>query len=208
MLIHCIRHGESTYNAEGRIQGQSDPPLSELGRRQGEAVVDVLTRLPVDAIYSSPLQRALQTAQPLADAIQLDLRIDRRLMEVHVGVFQDQLRSDLEKLHPEKMARWRSGDPDFAFPGGETRRQLMQRGLEVFREIADNAHKQVVVVAHGGLLVAAIKALLGVPAERHPFVLHNCSISRLQCTEDEVKLLSMNQVDHLKPVGFGGRGDL
>ena len=209
MLIHCIRHGESSYNAEGRIQGQSDPPLSELGRRQGEAVVDALTRFSIDAVYSSPLQRAMQTARTLADALQLDVRIDRRLMEVHAGAFQDKLRTDLETSHPEEIGRWRSGDPDFSLPGGgETRRHLMQRGLEVFREIAGNAHKEVVVVAHGGLLAAALKALLGVPAERHPFVLHNGSITRLHCTGDEVKLLSLNQVDHLDSVGFGGRGDL
>ncbi|KKK94352.1 hypothetical protein LCGC14_2683730, partial [marine sediment metagenome] len=68
MLLYCIRHGESTYNAEGRIQGQSDVPLSELGRRQGEAVAAALRAEPVEAIYSSPLRRAMQTAEPLADA--------------------------------------------------------------------------------------------------------------------------------------------
>ncbi|NQU21597.1 MAG: histidine phosphatase family protein [Candidatus Nealsonbacteria bacterium] len=208
MLIHCVRHGESSYNAEGRIQGQSDPALSELGRRQGEAVAEALAQLPIDAVYSSPLRRAMQTARPLADALQLEVRTDDRLMEVHAGDFQDQLRTDLEALRPEEMARWRSGDPDFALPGGETRRHLMQRGLEVFQQIADNAHKQVVVVTHGGLLAAALKALLGVPARRHPFLLYNGSISRLRSTVGEVKLLSLNQVDHLNRVGFGGRGDL
>ena len=70
MIVYCIRHGESTYNAEGRIQGQSDVPLSQLGLRQSEAVAAALAGLPVEAIYSSPLERASQTAARVADALQ------------------------------------------------------------------------------------------------------------------------------------------
>lgn len=182
--------------------------LSELGIRQGEAVAAALAELPIEAIYASPLRRAMQTAQPLAEALKLEIRTDPRLMEVHAGVFQDQLRSDIERLYPDEMARWRSGDPDFPLPGGETRRNLMRRGREVFEEICRADHHRVAVVAHGGLLVAALKALLEIPAQRHPFLLHNGSISQLEITDGQVKLLSLNQIDHLRNVGFAGRGDL
>ncbi|MBN2474218.1 MAG: histidine phosphatase family protein [Pirellulales bacterium] len=208
MLVYCVRHGESRYNAEGRIQGQSDVPLSDLGRRQGEAVAAALAELPIEAIYVSPLRRALQTAEPLAKALRLEIQTDPRLKEVHAGEFQDRLRSEIEREHPEVMARWRSGDPDFGLPGGETRRNLMRRGEEVFDEIRRADCQQVVVVAHGGLLVAALKALLEIPAHRHPFVLHNGSISQLEFADGLVRLLSLNHTDHLRDVGFGGRGDL
>ena len=208
MLLYCIRHGESSYNAEGRIQGQSDVPLSEMGRRQSEAVAKALAGLPIEAVHSSPLRRAMQTAQPVALALKLEIRTDPRLMEVHAGVFQDKLRSQLDELYPDEIARWRSGDPDFTIPGGESRRDLMRRGREVFEAIGRTGHGQVVVVTHGGLLTAAMKALLEIPAERHPFLLENGSISQLELGDGVVKLLSLNRVDHLREVGFGGRGDL
>jgi broad specificity phosphatase PhoE len=208
MLLYCIRHGESSYNAEGRIQGQSDVPLSELGRRQSEAVAKALDNLPIDAVYSSPLRRAMQTAEPVAAVLKLAIQTDPRLMEVHAGEFQDKLRIHLEAQYPAEMARWHGGDPDFPLPGGETRRHLMQRGHEVFQQIARGGHQQVVVVSHGGLLTAALKALLEIPAGRHPFVLHNGSISQLELRDGDVKLLALNQIDHLCDAGFGGRGDL
>jgi len=114
MLLYCIRHGESSYNAEGRVQGQSDVPLSELGLRQSAAVAAALADQRVDALYASPLRRAMQTAQPVAEALKQEIRTDPRLMEVHAGVFQDKLRTELDDLYPEEIARWRSGDPDFA----------------------------------------------------------------------------------------------
>ena len=208
MLLHCVRHGESSYNAENRIQGQSDVPLSELGRRQGEAVAAALAESPLEAIYASPLRRAMQTAQPLAAALELPIQTDPRLMEVHAGVFQDKLRSDLGRLYPEDWACWLSGDPDFAIPGGETRRQLMHRGREVFEEICQAGQGQVAVIAHGGLLAAAFKALLEIPAHRHPFVLPNGSISRLDFSNGQLKVLSFGQIGHLSNVGSSGSGDL
>jgi probable phosphoglycerate mutase len=208
MLLYCVRHGESAYNAEGRIQGQSDVPLSGLGHRQSRAVAEVLSGLPVEAIYASPLRRAMQTAQPVAERLNLEIRTDPRLMEIHAGVFQEKLRSQLDELYHEQYARWKSGDPDFAVPGGESRRDLMRRGREVFEEIGRGGHSQVVVVTHGGLLAAAVKALLEIPAERHPFVLQNGSISQLELADGRVRLLSLNQVDHLRDVGYGGCGDL
>jgi probable phosphoglycerate mutase len=208
MLLYCVRHGESAYNAEGRIQGQSDVPLSELGRRQSAATAAALAGLPIDALYASPLRRALETAEPIAEALRLQVRTDARLMEINAGLFQDQLRADLEHLHPGEWARWLSGDPDFAIPRGESRRELMRRGGEVFREICRSGHREVAVVTHGGLLAGALKALLEIPAQHNPFVFENGSITRLELSDGKVKLLSLNQVDHLRCVGQTGRGDL
>ncbi len=208
MLFYCVRHGESSYNAEGRIQGQSDVPLSDLGRLQGKAVAAELAKAPIKAVFSSPLRRALQTAEPLAEALNLPIQTDPRLMEIHAGIFQDQLRSDLPELYPQEWACWQSGDPDFAIPGGETRRRLMQRGREAFESIRELGHQQIAVITHGGLLAAALKALLEIPAERHPFVLQNGSITRLAWTQVEPKLFTFGQVDHLNGIGVSGGGDL
>ncbi len=208
MLLYCVRHGESCYNAEGRVQGQSDVALSEMGHRQSWALAAALAEVPVEAIYASPLRRARETARPVAEKLKLPVCEDPRLMEIHAGVFQHQLRSELDDLYPGEYARWRSGDPDFAIPGGESRRDLMHRGREVFEEIGHTGHGQVVVVTHGGLLAGAIKALLEIPARRHPFVFQNASISLLELADGEARLLGLNQVDHLRDVGQGGSGDL
>ncbi len=131
MFLYCVRHGESTYNAEGRLQGQSDVPrLSPLGRRQSEAAAAALAHLPIEAVYASPLRRAMETAEIIAGLLRLEIRPEPRLKEINVGLFQDKLRSELEGLCPRELDAWLSGDPDYAIPGGESRRQLAQRGRE------------------------------------------------------------------------------
>ena len=101
MLLFLIRHGESAYNAESRIQGQSDIPLSELGHRQSEAAAEALAGASVDALYSSPLRRALETAQPIAARSNVPIATDPRLMEIDAGVFQGRIRTELPELYNE-----------------------------------------------------------------------------------------------------------
>jgi probable phosphoglycerate mutase len=205
LILYSVRHGESDYNVQGRLQGQSNlPALSPLGRRQSEAAATALAGRPIEAVYASPLRRALQTAEIIARALGLEVRTDPRLMEIHVGVFQDQLRSDLETTQGEALRLWQSGDPDFVIPGGESRRQLARRGHEAFEAIW-----HALVVAHGGLLVSTIKSLLGIPLPDPPLALENCSITTLAGSDaGHVELLAFNQVDHLAGVGRGGIGDL
>ncbi len=210
MILFCVRHGESTYNAEQRIQGQSEAPLSPLGRLQSEAVASVLARMPVDAVYSSPLLRAMETAQPIARVLGLEVRTDDRLKEIHAGIFQGHLWKDIQRLHPAEAASWFAQEADFVIPSGESRRQLMSRGQEVIQTIAAAGHGLAVVVSHGGLLAAAMKALLEIPAERSPFTLFNGSISRL-ARKNQWKLLTLNETWHLAQVdgrGTQAAGDL
>ncbi len=210
MFLYCIRHGESTYNVEGRLQGQSDlPRLSPLGVRQSEAVAAALRSLPIDAIYASPLRRAMETAAVIAGVLRLEIRPEPRLKEIDVGIFRDKLRSELEVLYPDELAKWISGDPDYAIPGGESRRQLAQRGREALQSIALADHRHAVVVAHGGVLVAGVKALLGIPLQEPPLALQNGSITTLLFdAEGRADVVALDQVDHLAEVGRGGIGDL
>ena len=209
MLLHCVRHGESLYNAEGRVQGQSDVPLSDLGRRQGEAAAGALAGLDIDALYSSPLRRAIQTAECVAARLGLEIRTDPRLKEVDAGVFQDKLRTDLAELYPEDLARWTSGDPDFTIPGGESRRALAQRGCQALEAIRQAGHERVAVVSHGRLLVVTLEAMADFPEGRSPESLQNGSITTLRFNADgRAHVESINQVDHLADVGTAGRSDL
>jgi 2,3-bisphosphoglycerate-dependent phosphoglycerate mutase len=209
MIFYCVRHGESCYNAAGRLQGQSSTPLSPLGLRQARATADALAGQPISAVYASPLPRALQTAEPLARALGLQVETDPRLMEIDVGIFQELLHSEIADRYPAETASWRGSDPDYRIPGGESRRDLMIRGRAAFEAIFAAGHEQVAVVSHGGLFASAFKALLEIPAGRNPFPLYNGSISQL-VWEREPKLVTLNQVDHLRAAGcelISTRGD-
>jgi broad specificity phosphatase PhoE len=209
MILHCVRHGESTYNAEGRIQGQSDVPLSELGVRQGQAVAAALSQIPLDAIISSPLQRAYKTAEIAAETVGLEIRTDDRLKELNAGVFQDKLRSELQVLYPDELARWQSGDCQFVIPGGESRDDLKRRGIEVLRAIAEGNDQNVAVISHGRILITALKGLLGIPLDADPQSLRNGSITRIQWNgQDEARLVAIDEVGHMAHLGLAGRGDL
>lgn len=197
--FYLIRHGETVFNAESRIQGQSDAPLSERGRRQAEAVADALADAPIDAIFSSPLRRALETASCLAAKLSLPIRTDPRLMELNAGVFEGRLRSELEAESSPEFLQWLAGGDEFTIPGGESRRQLAQRGGDALRALAAEGYRTTVVVTHGGWLSATLKSLLHLPQPLPPFSLGNGSITRLAVDpQGGFSLLSLNEVDHLR----------
>ncbi len=207
MYLYCIRHGQSEFNAENRIQGQLDPDLSELGRRQAEALATALDGQPLDAIYASPQQRAMNTARAVAEHVGLPIATDLRLREIHVGIFQGHTWDEIGEKFPEDYSRWCTGDPEFVVPKGESRRMLFDRGHEVLADIRRRDHRHVAVVSHGGLLMAGLKAVLGMPIERYPFKLQNCSITRLDWqNEADPRLVSLNEVHHLAECGLGPEG--
>jgi probable phosphoglycerate mutase len=151
----------------------------------------------------------METARTIAERLGFDIRTDPRLKEVDAGIFQDKLRSDLENLYPQELARWLSGDPDFVIPGGESRRMLARRGCAALEAIRQAGHDEAAVVCHGRLLVVTLRALVDFPPGEQPSALQNGSITRLQFNCDgTAQLLSLNEVDHLRGVGAGGQGDL
>jgi probable phosphoglycerate mutase len=205
MILYCVRHGESEFNAEGRIQGQTDVSLSRRGRKQAAALATAMTQLSIQAIYSSPLARAMQTAEPVAAALRLPVLTDPRLMEINAGLFQGLRWTEIEQSHPAEAARWMAQEPDFVIPGGESRRALMLRGRAALEAIRETGLPQVLVVAHGGVLTGAIKSLLGIPPEGNPFSLFNAAISRVDWG-NHFRLITLNQTDHLREVNAGGEG--
>lgn len=196
MKLFCVRHGETLYNLEGRIQGQSDSHLSPLGRRQCQAVAAALAGEQIDAIIASPLSRAVESAQCVADRFRLEVITDPRLMEINAGIFQGHTWPEINERFSAEAARWRSQDPDFRIPGGESRRDVMTRARQAFCSLREAGYRQAVVLAHGGSLSAALKSLLDIPAEHNPFTFSNGSISTI-AWENEFKLLSLNETSHL-----------
>ncbi|MGA1617292.1 MAG: histidine phosphatase family protein [Pirellulales bacterium] len=204
-----IRHGESLSNREGRVQGQADVELSEVGQRQAAAVADWCRRQPemaaADELWSSPLRRARATAEAIGVAIGKPVQLADDLRELHAGIFQGHLWDDLAVRFPTEVARWQSGDLDYQIPKGESRRQLAERGRQALEALADRPTKRMIVVAHGGILTAALGLLVGrdhpllAEASERPFTrlpaLANCSISEL--TWPGPKLVRFNETSHL-----------
>ena len=212
MLQYLIRHGESVSNAAGRVQGQEDVELSVTGREQADAVaiwsrslLEAADDPPVDELWSSPLRRARETAEAIAAVTGLPLQIDDELRELHAGIFQGHLWADLESRFPEAVAQWRSGDAEYAIPGGESRAQLAARGRAALERLAARPARSMIVVAHGGILTAALGSLVGkahpllAAAAERPFTklpaLANCSITLVRWPGPD--LLSFNDTAHL-----------
>src|SRR5215210_2743191 len=156
-MLLLLRHGQSTWNAEGRWQGQSDPPLSDLGREQAEEAAGKLAEVGVTALVTSDLIRARETGEILAHALGLAAPAeDPDLREYDVGDWEGLTRPEIEAGWPDQLAAWREGRL-LATPGGETRSAFLERIMAGLRRAAAAAElgDVAVVVTHGGAIRAA-----------------------------------------------------
>jgi broad specificity phosphatase PhoE len=160
------RHGESDWNRSRRWQGFADRPLTELGRQQAEELADRLDEIELDAVYSSDLRRARNTADAVARRKGLAVRTTTALREVDVGSWSGLTREEVEASFPDAYARWLRGAEGWT--DGETYEQLGRRVVKTIREIAaDHDGERILVVAHGGTLRAVHAAALGVDIQTY-----------------------------------------
>ena len=155
--ILLLRHGQSTWNAEGRWQGWSDPPLSDLGLSQAKEAAGHLGGVGATAVVTSDLDRARTTGRILADGLGLGPPVeDRDLREYDVGDWEGLTRPEIEAGWPDQLAAWREGRL-LATPGGETRSAFLERVMAALRRVASAAElgDVAVVVTHGGVIRAA-----------------------------------------------------
>jgi alpha-ribazole phosphatase/probable phosphoglycerate mutase len=158
--VYLARHGESDWNAANRFQGHSDRPLTDLGRRQAEALAEAVAAKNVDAIYSSPLIRALETARIVAARTGLPVVEAEDLREVDTGAWSGLSRQEVQRRFPEGFERWVSGGA--GWEDGETYEEMAARTLRAVNRIAE-AHPggRILVVSHGGPIRAIQAAANG-----------------------------------------------
>jgi probable phosphoglycerate mutase len=197
--IVLIRHGQTLWNQQGRMQGHHDSPLTEVGLRQARQLARRLKALPFAALYSSDLGRAHQTARYVADETGHEIVADPRLRERHFGVFEGLTRSEIETRHPEDYGRFASRDPAFVVPGGESALAFRERILACFADIvARHAGGTVVVVSHGLVLDMLYRQSTGMALDApRGFQLLNCSVNRFLSTPQGWQALAVCDVDHL-----------
>lgn len=150
-----VRHAQSTWNAAGRWQGQGDPPLSELGRAQAKQLAERLRGEKIDALVSSDLARAAQTAAILGEALGLEPCFDARLRELELGHWTGLPKAEIAARWPDELARFRAGDLAYRAGGGESRDELAARAHRAAADLAaGHAGQRVLVVTHLGVIRA------------------------------------------------------
>jgi 2,3-bisphosphoglycerate-dependent phosphoglycerate mutase len=200
--IILVRHGETDWNATGRMQGQTDTPLNPLGRAQAQRAAQRLVREPIRAIYSSDLARALETATIIGQALGLPVVTSPRLRERCYGAWEGLTSREIQAGYPEQFAEWRTGAMDVAPPEGETRGQLLARALVELQHIGQrHAGEAVVVVTHGGLCYVLLNHILSsINGNRLEFTFGNASIHTLEMIEARWSVISMNEIAHLQDI--------
>ncbi len=198
--ILALRHGETTWNQDRRLQGQLDIPLNERGHWQAARTAAALREEPIAAVYSSDLARAHQTARAIAAAQGLDVRSHPGLRERHFGVFQGKTWTELEVEEPEATQAWRTRVPEFAPAGGENLLQLRERIAAALDEIAaGHADEQIVIVAHGGVLDMVYRLATGLELQApRTWLVENAAIHRLLWTPEGLSLVGWADSGHLE----------
>jgi 2,3-bisphosphoglycerate-dependent phosphoglycerate mutase len=202
-----LRHGQTAWNAEQRIQGQLDVPLNALGEWQAQRLADNLAHEDIDAMYSSDLSRAQQTAAPLAQRCGLAVGLDAGLRERGFGSFEGQTYQEIETRWPEHVQRWRQRDVHYQPGGGEDLLGFNERCITtVLKLAAAHAGQCIVIVSHGGVLDCVYRAALGLALTApRSWQIDNAVINRLLWTPQGLSLVGWNDSSHLEvPAGPSG----
>jgi 2,3-bisphosphoglycerate-dependent phosphoglycerate mutase len=198
--ILAIRHGETAWNADGRVQGHLDIALNDRGREQARALAGALAGETIDAVYSSDLQRARETAEAFALPAGLMVRTDVQLRERMFGRLEGLTFAEIEQRWPEDAARWRQREPDFAVGGGESLRVFYARCVEAATRLAAaHAGQTIALVAHGGVLDVLYRAAARIELQApRTWQLGNASINRLLYSPEGFALVGWSDRAHLE----------
>jgi broad specificity phosphatase PhoE len=161
------RHGETDYNAAGRMQGHLDVELTQTGWNQARFAVPALVRFAPEIVLTSDLRRAMDTATVFTEASGVPLRVDKRLRETNLGKWQGHNSAEVERGWPGGLAIWRS-DATWAPPEGESRVDVAHRTAEVVAELDVEFDRTVLMCVHGGVITALTAHLLGLPVSVWP----------------------------------------
>jgi broad specificity phosphatase PhoE len=197
--ILLARHGETDWNRDGRWQGHTDKPLNDVGRLQARALAAHLAGQSVDALYSSDLSRARQTAAEIEHATGLTASVDIDLREVDVGEWAGCNRAEAAARDPEWYREWLSGAVE-GYRGGETYQELHDRSVLAFQRIlAAEDGRTAVIVCHGGNIRAIVSEVVGLRADQRWRVASaaNCSLTAIERRHDRVTLGTFNETGHL-----------
>ena len=197
--IILIRHGETEWNSQQRMQGHSNSDLSSVGQAQIQALGLWMKNVPFDHIYSSDSLRAKQTAEAITQFSGHELKIDLRLREKNLGVFEGLTSEEARERHPEVFRLFKTAGSKYVIDEGESTQQLQDRALEIVDEIRiKHPEERVLLVTHGGFIRVVMKHSLGLSLETPTrFLIRNTGVFRL-VWEDKWIVSQMGGVSHLE----------
>jgi probable phosphoglycerate mutase len=195
-----VRHGETAWNAQGRVQGQTDVPLSAVGESQARALRAALAGERFAALYASDLSRVRQTAAPVAALLGLPVRLEPRLRERHYGKFETLTYAQARERLPEDYARFRAKDPDYDFGSGESLRAFYERAVACVAGIAArHAGAAVLVFTHGGVLEMVHRHAHGTAMSApRDFEIPNAALNWIEIGPQHWRVRSWARVAHLE----------
>jgi uncharacterized phosphatase len=199
-LFYFIRHGETEWNAAGRLCGRTDVPLSDAGRRQAKLLAARLQPIPFAALYSSPARRALETASILGQATGLEAAPDPRLVELSYGAWEGKTYEESKRANPEIYRAWELNPASVAPPQGESGEQLIERLKPFLVEVAKrHPTGNVAVVCHRTLCRLLACHVMGVPLceYRKRIPMENAALNIFETTGGKWQVVALNDTSHL-----------
>ena len=197
--IILIRHGETEWNSQKRMQGHSNSDLSEVGRGQIQALGELMKNVSFDHIYSSDSLRTRQTAEAITQYSGHTLQFDQRIREKNLGVFEGLTSTEAKERHPEVYRLFKTAGANYVIDEGESTQQLLERALEFIEEIRlRHPQERVVMVTHGGVVRVLMKYTLGLSIDAPTrFIIKNTGIFGLIWNENWL-VTQMGGVYHLE----------
>lgn len=200
MNIFLLRHAESVWNKERRVQGRKDPGLSENGKRQAKATASRLKKEGIEVIYSSGLKRCAQTAGIIALRTGAEVKFRPEIEEIILGVWQGKTMDEVKRLYPKSYAAWLKAPSKAKIPGWEGVPKFRKRVNRAFRSIlGENSAENICVVTHWGVIAAYLAKTLNADFD-HIFQrirVDNCGISKISYENEKAIIQCINDIRHL-----------
>jgi broad specificity phosphatase PhoE len=198
--IYLVRHAQSEANAAGRVQGWADSPLSRQGRQQAQLLAERLAaEPPIEAIFSSSLQRAAETARIIAARLNCSLKFDDDLREYNMGPITGLTAAEIREKFPARYAAYERNEPLPQLPGAESESVFLERVRRGMERVVEQTPEQQtgLVVAHGGSLNACLINWLGLRQRRRFFRFGNASLSLVEINAAGERIIYLNDTHHL-----------
>jgi broad specificity phosphatase PhoE len=200
--VYLVRHGQTELNKRLTFRGQRDIPLNERGHREAAAIAETLKDKDIGAIYTSPLRRSVETAQPTASLFQLDIVPVQALIDIDFGEWEGLGFEEVKKRYSDLYAMWERRPEMVRFPHGENLDEVRNRSLNAFKDIvAENCGKSLVIIPHRVINKVLLCALLGLGNAHFWDIRQDTGcINVIECLDDRCILSVMNDTCHLKGI--------
>lgn len=201
--VVLVRHGQTDWNRDQIFRGRVDVPLNETGRAEARKIGEALRGIPLDAVYSSPLSRAVETARAILVHHSLELRTDPGLMDIDYGRWQGVALNEVKRMYPDLYRAWSETPESVQMPGGESLEDVRRRTMEALKRICrTHPGGTVLIVAHRVVNKVLLCAVMGLD-NRHFWAIKqdNCALNVFDYGNGSYVLHLLNDTCHLKSVG-------